>query len=204
MSQDECKHTSGVYVEDGVERCKGCKNSMSLITALENIERLKSVDTPCEEKVSGVYLIAKERQRQIDVEGWDIGHDDIHTEEQMAMAAACYATSEQLYAKCCSKTTIAFVDPWPWDAKWDKRKDTTRIRDLTKAGALIAAEIDRLQRKEENEEAFKKLYIATLKEECKPKAYCSICGQEMEFEEGVTRCGSPDCVEHERQYGMGT
>ncbi len=49
---------------------------------------------------------------------------------------------------------------WPWDPKWWKplyndEEDQTpdeidnRIRELTKAGALIAAEIDRLQRKKD-------------------------------------------------------
>jgi hypothetical protein len=34
---------------------------------------------------------------------------------------------------------------WPWDEKWWK-PSTNPIRNLVKAGALIAAEIDRLQR----------------------------------------------------------
>lgn len=34
---------------------------------------------------------------------------------------------------------------WPWAVRWWKPKDP--IRDLVRAGALIAAEIDRLQRK---------------------------------------------------------
>jgi hypothetical protein len=33
---------------------------------------------------------------------------------------------------------------WPWDESWWKPGD--RIRELAKAGALIAAEIDRLNR----------------------------------------------------------
>ena len=55
--------------------------------------------------------------------------------------------------------TISFRDPWPmwWDSQWDKRLprlpkivkeySIERIRELEKAGALIAAEIDRLLRK---------------------------------------------------------
>ena len=52
---------------------------------------------------------------------------------------------------------MRFVDPWPrsWVEDWDKRLPTRdprdvsdeRIRELEKAGALIAAEIDRLLRK---------------------------------------------------------
>lgn len=36
-------------------------------------------------------------------------------------------------------------DAWPWDEKWDKRKKHDKIRSLVIAGALIAAELDRLQ-----------------------------------------------------------
>lgn len=35
---------------------------------------------------------------------------------------------------------------WPFELKWLKRTPKNRIRELQKAGALIAAEIDRLQR----------------------------------------------------------
>lgn len=35
---------------------------------------------------------------------------------------------------------------WPWDKSWWKPTPDDRIRELIKAGALIAAEIDRLQR----------------------------------------------------------
>ena len=41
----------------------------------------------------------------------------------------------------------ACPDDWPWSDKWWKPKD--KIRDLVRAGALIAAEIDRLQRLKE-------------------------------------------------------
>jgi hypothetical protein len=35
---------------------------------------------------------------------------------------------------------------WPWDAEWFRPVPKDRIRELVKAGALIAAEIDRLNR----------------------------------------------------------
>ena len=83
---------------------------------------------------TGIELIAEERQRQITAEGWTPEHDDEHDNEQLAQAAACYAMPPRLRGPL----------PWPWDADWWKPGD--RIRELTKAGALIAAEIDRLQR----------------------------------------------------------
>lgn len=83
---------------------------------------------------TGAELIAAERQRQIDAEGWSQKHDDDHDQGEMADAAACYA--------------LGSPDFWPWEWKWWKQSGD-RKRDLVKAGALIAAEIDRLQRRPE-------------------------------------------------------
>jgi hypothetical protein len=77
----------------------------------------------------GVELIKAERQRQVKVEGWTPEHDAKHTEGELATAAACYALGE-------------LDNTWPWEAHWWKPKD--RISNLVRAGALIAAEIDRL------------------------------------------------------------
>lgn len=101
--------------------------------------------------MDGVETIAAERKRQIEEEGWTAKHDDSHDRETMAMAAACYATPEPLYVKRSYQRGDAYVDPWPWDDRWDKRpgadcSSKERIRALAKAGALIAAEIDRIQR----------------------------------------------------------
>ncbi|HUX16326.1 MAG TPA: hypothetical protein VMW52_07615 [Phycisphaerae bacterium] len=92
--------------------------------------------------MTGVERIAAERQRQIEQEGWTPEHDDKHVRWEMAVAAACYAVHN---------TTAIVKDGagnpgWPWDEKWDKRNKHNRIRRLEIAGALIAAEIDRLLR----------------------------------------------------------
>jgi len=110
----------------------------------------------------GASRIAAERRRQIDDEGYDDIHDDgEHDDGSLAMAAACYAASagrKAIYAHEVSEFTESFVDPWPWDRRDDKRpltgmgtlKKTTETENLNllvKAGAFIAAEIDRLLRK---------------------------------------------------------
>ncbi len=76
----------------------------------------------------GIELIAAERRRQVEVEGWTPEHDAEHVNGELAVAASCYATGD--YAM------------WPWAPEWLKPKD--RLSDLVRAGALIAAEIDRL------------------------------------------------------------
>lgn len=93
---------------------------------------------------SGTQLIEEERQRQISQEGWTPEHDDTLTYDELALAAACYAMPTEyrgLIVDGCS--------PWPWSTNWWKPTPDDRIRELVKAGALIAAEIDRIQRARE-------------------------------------------------------
>ena len=91
---------------------------------------------------SGVVLITAERQRQIDVEGWTPEHDDEHSSSELNRAARFYAKKAQ-YPE--SYTDVKAPMGWPWDTEWWKPSPDP-IRNLVKAGALIAAEIDRLQR----------------------------------------------------------
>ncbi len=95
--------------------------------------------------MSGVELIAAERKRQIEVEGWTADHDDQHFYFEMANASICYINhaANPCEGEGCKRG-------WPWHWRW--WKPGTAIRDLVKAGALIAAEIDRLERLE-NEKA---------------------------------------------------
>jgi hypothetical protein len=82
--------------------------------------------------------VLAERERQVAEEGWTARHDDIHRASEMALAAACYATSGGGYAKGLTPPM------WPWSLKW--WKPSYGRRDLVKAGALILAEIERLDR----------------------------------------------------------
>lgn len=93
--------------------------------------------------MTGVERIAAERQRQIEVEGWTPEHDDEHNNRELAKAAACYAVGTDRFKSIGGEV----VAVWPWEDRWWKPSDDP-IRNLEKAGALIAAEIDRLQRKQ--------------------------------------------------------
>jgi hypothetical protein len=88
---------------------------------------------------TGIELISEERKRQIDIEGWTEEHDKIHTSGELAFAAATYALPD--YANTRSFKRIHL---WPFSPDWWK-PSSDRIKELAKAGALIAAEIDRLQ-----------------------------------------------------------
>ena len=104
---------------------------------------------------SGVKLIAEERQRQIEVEGYDKAHDQKYSTDKnlrsdsLVVAAVCYASPSHLRVNShpCEETTTQGKPPliWPWDSNYWKPTPDNRIKELVKAGALIAAEIDRLQ-----------------------------------------------------------
>lgn len=106
----------------------------ALVRAMNALEIEKDI-----ERSEGLVLIAIERRRQIAEEGWTEEHDNQFAESELAMAAACYI--------------LDLIEPdgdhyklWPWESEGFKPTHNDPIRQLTKAGALIAAEIDRLHR----------------------------------------------------------
>jgi hypothetical protein len=93
--------------------------------------------------VTGAELIAAERRRQIEVEGWTPEHDREHRPDELAQAAACYALPvpfRRLDLRGTSWQLLRHL--WPWASDWWKPTPHNRVRELVKAGALIAAEID--------------------------------------------------------------
>lgn len=95
--------------------------------------------------MTAIALIVAERERQKTVEQWSERHDDTHGSEQLARAAACYAMPAWMREE---DLTDAHPRNWPWAASYWKPTPDDRIRELVKAGALIVAEIERLQRAE--------------------------------------------------------
>ncbi len=105
--------------------------------------------------MNGIERIAKERQRQIE-ELWGDEHDDGHTEYELVRAAACYviATGDWPGDDLIHEL---FSGLWPWDEFGIEgpggKSPEDPIRNLEKAGALIAAEIDRLLRAQDSSPA---------------------------------------------------
>lgn len=98
---------------------------------------------------TGVRLIAEERKRQIEEEGWTAEHDSTHTSMCLSCAAASYALDVaskhgDVHESWKKTYKEASVEVWPFDEEWFKPTPNDPIRQLVKAGALIAAEIDRL------------------------------------------------------------
>ncbi|EPI4979858.1 hypothetical protein [Raoultella planticola] len=81
--------------------------------------------------------VLAERQRQVAAEGWTAERDDSYQNSELADAAACYA----IHAHNQGFSTPAH---WSWSTTWWKQ--TNPRRDLVKAGALILAEIERIDR----------------------------------------------------------
>lgn len=96
------------------------------------------------EPTQAVRDVLAERERQMAQEGWTPVHDDEHIAGELSDAAGCYALGQPIR--------------WPWTEThplmgvmahhgW-KPKDLRS--NLVRAGALILAEIERLDRKAAN------------------------------------------------------
>ena len=88
-------------------------------------------------------IIGEERDRQVNRLGWTPEHDDEHTNGELVRAAACYALPPASYVR---SGHIGKPSLWPWDMAWWKPTPEDRITELVKAGALIVAELERLDR----------------------------------------------------------
>jgi hypothetical protein len=122
------------------------------------IKHLKFTPQLRSQEITGGAIadIAAERKRQIEKEGWSIEHDDDHDDGSLAKAAGCYALHaggvkdivgklEDHGTGVRGRTLEKIPRHWPWSAAWWKPKRNPR-KDLVRAGALIVAEIERLDR----------------------------------------------------------
>lgn len=100
-------------------------------------------------KNSGCFLIVNERARQIVKEVFTPEHDDTHSRGEMMSAAQDYIAEAKRILRDHEPIHDSRGLPfgWPWEASWWKPSPDP-IRNLVKAGALLAAEIDLLQRLE--------------------------------------------------------
>lgn len=90
-------------------------------------------------KISGYKLIAAERQRQIEVEGWTAEQDDEVGGENLVLAAQCYLNA--------SDESSSQPQTWPFQS--ERWKPQTRQRNLERAGALYQAAADIAERAED-------------------------------------------------------
>lgn len=119
---------------------------------VESVRMLVDIKTPstdaflAEVRASGVgslsnavQSVISERKRQQSAEGWTPEHDDKYDESQLLWASSCYVLNT-------IQPFNRMPMDWPWASEW--WKPTNPRRDLVKAGALILAEIERIDRQE--------------------------------------------------------
>jgi hypothetical protein len=92
--------------------------------------------------LNGLERIALEFGRQSKLAGRTIEQDDELDNGELALAATVYATP----ADRRMFDTFGIPQDWPWSLDQWSPSPTDRIEELAKAGALIAAEIDRILR----------------------------------------------------------
>lgn len=93
--------------------------------------------------------VLAERARQISVEGWTPEHDDEHDYGELSRAAAAYAlfaaSTMSAHPGVATMLHRSSSEAWPWEGPSKARASSER-RNLIKAGALILAEVERLDR----------------------------------------------------------
>lgn len=91
----------------------------------------------------GVRAIADERKRQVNAEGYSAENDADYKAGELANAALAYVQVAAMDLAAGGRAHVATRTPpacWPWHRLWWKPRDARR--DLVRAGALIAAQLD--------------------------------------------------------------
>lgn len=130
------EEAKGQIAKDVEIKTRLCLESNSLFDRLRAAEK-RIAELEGRAFNPAILDVVAERQRQQSVEGWTPEHDNAYQNSELADAAACYA----IHAHNQGFSTPAH---WPWSPDWWKQSGVRR--DLVKAGALILAEIERLDR----------------------------------------------------------
>lgn len=88
-----------------------------------------------------MVAVIAERYRQVEVEGFDVAHDDKQEIGALAAAGACYV----LNAVAPERYHGAPPASWPWERRWWQPQGFWR--DLVRGAALILAEMERALRR---------------------------------------------------------
>lgn len=131
---------AGLYVYD-----TNCPEEGVIYLGAED-ENSTPTDVVRAQQDDGAVRIAAERHRHVTAEGYGPEGDDRYTHDELLLAAAAYlGTACNHDDSEIEKRTFA-AGLWPWHARFFKPQG--RVRDLERAGALIAAELDRMNRAE--------------------------------------------------------
>ena len=135
------------WVFDNARAAKGSENER--IAFKEAVRSLRNSVIPT---TQGAEDVLSERMRQIFNEGFESAHDDTHNQFDLAEAANSYIQfAHHMYVNKSLYRAQFMPKSWPWHSSWWKPKDPRR--DLVRAAALIIAEIDRLDREAQKQNA---------------------------------------------------
>lgn len=98
---------------------------------------------------NGANIIMKERLRQIEKFDWSLDHDDQYAHGELLIYAQYWLSMplpECDIARATAKDYLQGLDQSGWEDEWFKYDERTPIERLARAGALVAAEIDRVNR----------------------------------------------------------
>ncbi|MHC4621481.1 MAG: hypothetical protein ACYTEQ_27380 [Planctomycetota bacterium] len=91
--------------------------------------------------MTGLELIAEERREQVEIHGYDAAHDRHNDQGELAESALCVLAMAQNH-----DGTAELYWPASWSYNWQQKVEAKdRMGKLIVAGALIAAELDRMQ-----------------------------------------------------------
>lgn len=126
-------------VETAIQIIKEQKEAIELLAEAAK-KREIPFPHPGNQFTEGAVMIATERLRQMKEENFY--NDFLHTEDQLPKAAAAYLLPDINFRRpgAIFKRNIF----WPWRPELYKPSPDDRIKELKKAGALCAAEIDRI------------------------------------------------------------
>lgn len=93
-----------------VSDCCGAPSDPDICICSACKEHCEIIDEDEEDMKTGIELIAEERQRQIEVEGWSLHRDSSYTQGELAKAAVCYARVE-------GPNSMRWFG-WPWSMEW--------------------------------------------------------------------------------------
>ncbi|HEJ2419628.1 TPA: hypothetical protein SL248_003407 [Pseudomonas aeruginosa] len=149
-----CHDCNWTGPEPDEDKCPGCAGENCMAAACPecggryDLVAEANITAPAGQVPQAWLDVQAERRRQITAEGWTPEHDDEHDSGEIACAAACYALPPAHPARIEGALGRYGRDPniWPWTRDWWKPAPNDRRRELIKAGALVLAEIERLDR----------------------------------------------------------
>lgn len=133
--------------DEAIDRLRAENKDLKRAVGAAQLAELFS-DIKTQETAAARDVLA-ERRRQVEGEGRQPGGDDAYANGELASAGAAYAIAA--YEMADGESSAKKSAYWPWSAQW--WKPSTPRRNLIKAGALILAEIERLDRAEAKAEA---------------------------------------------------